>query len=94
MASIIQQQNEIRDEVAILRARLDELLARIGKPADRSISGFCRRQGISRATYYNLKHKPREVRANKRVLITPEAESDWERENEGVQKTRKRRPRS
>jgi hypothetical protein len=82
MPGIVQRQNEIAAEVADLRNRLDELLARLGKPADRSISGFCRRQGIGRSTYYTLKNKPRELREGKIVRITPEAERDWERQRE------------
>jgi hypothetical protein len=82
MPSIVQRQNEIAVEVAELRTRLDELLKRIGEPADRTISGFCRGQGISRAYYYIMPKRPRELREGKIVRITPEAEREWERERE------------
>jgi hypothetical protein len=53
------------------------------------IPSFCRANGISVSTYYALKraHKhPREMKVNKRILITPQAEADWraEREAEGA----------
>ncbi|TGQ17881.1 transcriptional regulator [Mesorhizobium sp. M2E.F.Ca.ET.166.01.1.1] len=47
---------------------------------DRSIPGFCRRQKISRSSYYNLKTAglaPREYVIGKLVRISPEAEADW-----------------
>jgi|SRR5262245_8271704 len=98
MPSIAQRQNEIAAEVAELRARLDALLEWLGKPADRSISAFCRRQGISRAYYYIMPKKPRELREGKIVRITPEAERDWELEREleveGEHRFKKRRPRN
>jgi hypothetical protein len=43
------------------------------------------RAKVSRAHYYNLKKQrkgPREAHAGSRVLITPEAERDWERDRE------------
>jgi hypothetical protein len=56
------------------------------QPGDvHSIESFCRANGISMTTYFVLKRKgkaPREMRAGKRVLITPEAEADWRRERE------------
>jgi hypothetical protein len=77
-------------EVADLRrqvARLFRLLGQDREPAenDRSISGFCRRQSISRAHYYNLKKAgkgPREMAAGSRRTISPQAEADWEAERE------------
>jgi hypothetical protein len=45
-----------------------------------SIEEFCRRHGISRGTYYNMKEAglgPREKRAMGRVLITREAAQEW-----------------
>jgi hypothetical protein len=51
---------------------------------DPSVAGFCSRKGISRATYYNLRKRgcgPREVQPvpGGRIVITPEAERDWEK---------------
>lgn len=49
-------------------------------PRDASINGFCRRQGASRSTYYNLKAKglgPREYLVGKLVRISAEAEAEW-----------------
>jgi hypothetical protein len=50
----------------------------------KSIKRFCKDNGeICKATYYNLRNAgkgPREIRAGRRVLITYEAEADWQRE--------------
>jgi hypothetical protein len=45
-----------------------------------SIVEFCRRHGISRGTFYNLKAAgkgPKETRAMSRVLISREAAAEW-----------------
>jgi hypothetical protein len=47
--------------------------------------GFCRRKGISDAHYFNLRTRgeaPREIQAGRRIIITPEAEAEWERAHE------------
>ncbi len=52
-----------------------------------SISRFCARHDISRATYYNLRQAglgPREMRIGARVLITAEAAAAWRREREAA----------
>lgn len=52
---------------------------------DPSINGFCARKGISRSIYNKLQKLgkgPREIAAGQRRTITPEAESDWDRERE------------
>ena len=52
---------------------------------DPSIAGFCRRQKISRAHYYNEKNAgrgPREYRVGTLVRISPEAETEWVRARE------------
>ena len=52
-----------------------------------SISRFCARHDISRATYYNLRQAglgPREMRIGTRVLITVEAAAAWRREREAA----------
>jgi hypothetical protein len=57
---------------------------------DPSIEGFCYRQKISRATYYNLKaagRGPREYRVGKQVRISEEAEAEWIREREAETST-------
>jgi hypothetical protein len=67
---------------------VDDLRHQVGAlrtAQNRSIAGFCARQGFSRAHYYNLKKQrkgPREAHAGSRVIITPEAERDWERDRE------------
>ena len=58
---------------------------------DASIAGFCRRQGISRSSYYNLAaagETPREYRVGKLVRISAEAEAEWVREREAAQPDR------
>jgi hypothetical protein len=55
-----------------------------------SIDEFCRRHGISRGTYYNLKTRglgPREARAMSRVIISVEAAADWRRQRETIEST-------
>ena len=50
-----------------------------------TVVSFCRANGISVSTFYALRRAgkgPREMRVNKRILITPEAEVDWRRERE------------
>jgi hypothetical protein len=50
-----------------------------------SIKTFCRRHGISIATYYNLRANglaPREATVRGRRLITKEAAAVWRRERE------------
>jgi len=52
-----------------------------------SIETFCRRHGISVATYYNLRAQgltPREATVGGRRLITREAAEQWRREREGL----------
>ena len=51
----------------------------------RTIVEFCRRNGLSRTSYFELRRRgqaPREMRLLSKVLISPEAESDWRRERE------------
>lgn len=50
-----------------------------------TVPSFCEANMISISTYYALKRAgkgPREMKVNKRVLITPQAESDWRAERE------------
>jgi hypothetical protein len=50
-----------------------------------SIDEFCHRNGICRATYYNLKKAgkgPREMKVGGQKRVTPAAEADWHRERE------------
>lgn len=47
-----------------------------------SIAEFCFRNGICRATYYNLRKAgkgPREMAVGGQKRITPAAEADWHR---------------
>jgi hypothetical protein len=58
-----------------------------GNPNDRSIGGFCIRHGglrgpMSRKFYNDLKKKdlgPRETFVDTKIIITVEAEAEWER---------------
>lgn len=50
----------------------------------RSVDGFCKRWGICRATFYNLKKQnkaPAILRVGSRSIITPDAEADWASRN-------------
>ena len=47
---------------------------------DFTIAQFCKRNGICKASYYELRRRgqaPREMRVLSRVKITPEAEAAW-----------------
>lgn len=58
---------------------------------DASIEGFCRRQGISRSSYYNLRNAgngPREYSIGKQVRITAEAENAWIKQREAARSGR------
>jgi hypothetical protein len=72
-------------DIAQLRELVTSLFSLIGKqtrPRDPSIRGFCERKGISRSTYLNLRKRgegPKETRAGVRVIITEQAEADWDR---------------
>jgi predicted DNA-binding transcriptional regulator AlpA len=68
--------------------------AELYEPAlrDASINGFCRRHGVSRSTYYNMKAAglgPREYTAGKLVRISPEAEAEWVRSREAAEDARR-----
>jgi hypothetical protein len=60
-----------------------------GNPFDRSVSGFRHRHGtskgpMSKSKYHSLKkagRAPREMELGGMILITPEAEAEWERVN-------------
>lgn len=58
----------------------------IRQPGDlKTLVEFCDSNRISLGTYYTLKRAgkgPRETRAGKRVLISPEAEAAWRRARE------------
>jgi len=85
MSNVVRHaQEQLSNDVAGLRKQVGELLSLINRPTDRSITGFCKRQGISRGTYYNLppKKRPRVAHVNGRRIITPTAERDWEIERE------------
>ncbi len=45
-----------------------------------TVLDFCQANRISRASYYNLRkrgHGPREMKAGRRTLISPDALEDW-----------------
>jgi hypothetical protein len=79
-------------EIALLKDQIASILSILGlsKQRDPSINGFCRRHGISRGTYLNLRRRgkaPREVAAGVRRIISEQAEADWiaEREAEAAE---------
>lgn len=50
-----------------------------------SIAEFCYRNGICKASYYNLKKVgkgPREMAVGGQKRITPASEADWQRDRE------------
>jgi hypothetical protein len=75
--------DDLLSELAELKRRLARFEGE-DRDAD-NISGFCARNGISKAHYYNLRKAgrgPREMRLGSRVLITRDAGRDWRRERE------------
>lgn len=49
------------------------------------VDEFCRRNRISRGTFYNLRKRrkgPRVMKVGSRTIVTPEAEDDWRRDME------------
>lgn len=61
--------------------------ARQGERASFSINEFCARNGISRATFYNLKRAgiaPRVMVVLGRQLVSAQAEADWQRDREAA----------
>jgi hypothetical protein len=73
-------------EVAQCRAdiaRLQRTVEKLHKLSERSIEGFCERQGFSKAHFYNLRKDgrgPRIKGAGHRQIITPEDEQTWQRD--------------
>jgi hypothetical protein len=72
---------------AVIDAFADRLFAAIlrrldsGTRRDPSIAGFCRRKGISRSHYINLRRAglgPREASVGRRKIITESAEREWD----------------
>src|SRR5262245_57981630 len=81
---------DLTEEVADLRRQITRLIGLIKEPPaeDRSIVGFCRRKGISKAFFYKLQQQgkgPRVAHAGARRIITLEADWDRERELDGAQ---------
>jgi hypothetical protein len=78
-------------EIDLLKTQVTSLftmLAEKSKPRDPSIDGFCKRKGISRSTYVNLRRSgeaPRETPAGtRRLIITEEDEAAWDRERQAL----------
>ncbi len=60
--------------------RINEVIGRDVDLDAYSIEEFCRRNSISRGTFYNMREAgsgPREKRAMGRVLITKESAQEW-----------------
>jgi len=59
-----------------------------------TIPSFCKSNAISESKYYGLKRQnrgPREIELDGRIIITPEAEADWRREQEAETTQRRAR---
>jgi hypothetical protein len=70
-------------EVAELRRQVSRLMRLLGQDRadnDRSIPGFCRRQGISRAHYYNLKITISKKSVRRRARWPPALVAPYRRE--------------
>jgi hypothetical protein len=84
-------------EIAQLKEQIASIFSLLGlsKRRDPSINGFCKRHGISRGTYVNLRKRgkaPREVAAGTRRVISEQAEAAWIAEREAeASEARKRR---
>jgi hypothetical protein len=68
------------DGASAASVRNQEFIGRNGELDAYSIEEFCRRNSISRGTYYNMKDAgsgPKEKRAMGRVLITKESALAW-----------------
>lgn len=56
-----------------------------------TIAGFCQRNKLSRGTFYNMQARgtgPRLMRDGRVIRISDEAERDWQREREAVERLR------
>jgi hypothetical protein len=75
---------EQQPTLAQLMAKLLELertIEKLLKQGDRSVVGFCLRQGISESHYFDLKKAglgPRVSFAETKQIITPAAEREWQ----------------
>jgi hypothetical protein len=74
-------------EIAQLKEQVTSIFSVLGlsRRRDPSINGFCKRHGISRGTYLNLRRRnkaPREVAAGTRRIISELAEAEWIAERE------------
>jgi transposase-like protein len=71
----------LREDMRALKKAIAEgALATRAPNQDPTIDGFCSRHGISRNTFLNWRRAglaPAETRVSRRVIITPEAESEW-----------------
>jgi hypothetical protein len=80
---------EIATDVAEqLKEYLAGLMAEAGAvQTDRSVTGFCKRWGISRFLFYDkLTEMPATMHVGGRTLISPEAEALWVKEREAAAK--------
>jgi hypothetical protein len=74
LKSLEQKIDELRDLVLMALQRP------AAKERDASIDGFCRRHGISRSHYLNLRRDgkgPEETATGRRRTISEEAEAEW-----------------
>jgi hypothetical protein len=73
--------------------QLKEFLAKLAADqaaiqTDRSVTGFCRRWGISRFLFYEkIEEMPTVMHVGGRTLISPEAEAAWVKQREAAAKT-------
>jgi hypothetical protein len=77
--------------------QLQEFLAKlhaeqVAIQSDRSVSGFCRRWGISRFLFYEKQAEmPRVMHVGGRTLISPVAEAEWVKGREAAAKVAPKR---
>ena len=70
--------------------RRTDVIAPKAEPHPRSIDAFCARNGICRASFYNLVKRgeaPDVLRIGARVTVTEEAEAAWKRRMTGQMQT-------
>jgi hypothetical protein len=81
---IVTSPTRLIDGASAASVRNHDFIGRDSKELDAySIEEFCRRNSISRGTFYNMREAgsgPREKRAMGRVLITKESAREWRQE--------------
>jgi hypothetical protein len=83
--SMVEELDRLKTQVAAI---FGMLASSHNQDRDPSISGFCRRNGICRASYFNMRDRgegPTETRVGpKRIIITEQHEDEWRRKRQEV----------